>query len=69
MTRTFFKDQRGNFFALDKVIGLVVDKDEEGNQVYLVVLDGGIQTLVSKEMYTKLLEFAIIIEMASSEGM
>ena len=69
MTRTFFKDQRGNFFALDKVIGLVVDKDEEDNQIYLVVLDGGIQTLVSKEMYTKLLEFAIIIEMASSEGM
>ena len=69
MTRTFFKDQRGNFFALDKVIGLVVDKDEDGNQVYLVVLDGGIQTLVSKEMYTKLLEFAIIIEMANSEGM
>lgn len=68
MTRTFFKDQRGNFFALDKVIGLVIDKDEEGNQVYLVILDGGIQTLVSKEMYAKLLEFAIIIEMVDSEG-
>ena len=70
MNNLFFKDVRGNFWSVNKVIGLVrdVQTTEEGEELvhFLAVLDGGMSTELSATLFAELTRSLIILEAAEN---
>lgn len=64
MDKVFFKDLRENYWDISKVMGLIKETspENEAEVQYIVVFEGGISTPVTKEMYNKLLDFLITID-------
>ena len=79
MTNLFFKDARGNFWSVNKVIGFVRDvvPTEESNAFpstenkeevyYLAILEGGMSTELTKVLYEELTKSLIVLESAEPE--
>lgn len=66
MDNLFFKDIRGNLWAVSKIIGFVKDTqpNEEGKEEEhcLAILEGGMSTEISKPLYVELLKSLITLE-------
>lgn len=71
MTNLFFKDARGNFWSVNKVIGFVRDVvpgEEDKEEVhYLAILEGGMSTELTKVLYEELTKSLIVLESAEQE--
>ena len=72
MTNLFFKDARGNFWAVNKVVGFVrdVQPTEEGKEEehFLAILDGGMSTEITKVLFEELTKALIVLESAVEEA-
>ena len=72
MNNVFFKDLRGNYWAMSKVVGFVKDYGpvEEGNGEihFLAILEGGMSTEINSVLYRELTGSLITLEAATSEG-
>ncbi len=73
MTNLFFKDARGNFWSVNKVVGFVKDVvpgEEEGKEEvhYLAILDGGMSTEITKVLFEELTKSLIVLESAIEEA-
>ena len=70
MNKLFIKDVQGNLWSLDKVVGLVNQKNQEtGVDQYIIVMEGGMSAEISMGMYFKLVELLITLEVEEdSEG-
>ena len=69
MDKVFFKDLRENYWDISKIMGLIkeISPENEAEVQYIVVFEGGISTPVTKEMYNKLLDFLITIDVVPQE--
>ena len=69
MDKVFFKDLRENYWDISKIMGLIkeMNPENEAEVQYIVVFEGGISTPVTKEMYNKLLDFLITIDVVPQE--
>jgi len=66
MTNLFFKDARGNYWSVNKVIGFVRDvaTDEEGKEVehFLAIVEGGMSVEITQVLFTELTKSLIVLE-------
>lgn len=66
MDNLFFKDIRGNLWAVSKIIGFVRDTQltDEGKEEfhYFVILEGGMSTEITATLYNELLKSLITLE-------
>lgn len=66
MDNLFFKDIRGNLWAVSKIIGFVKDPQptEDGKEEFhhLVILEGGMSTEITATLYAELLKSLITLE-------
>ncbi len=66
MDNLFFKEFRGNLWAISKGVGFVkgTQPNEEGKETehYLTILEGGMSTEISKPLYVEMLKSLITLE-------
>ena len=67
MNKLFFRDVRGNIFALDKVVGFVCDETENETH-YLAILEGVGSVEITSSMYNELSNMTIILENEEEQG-
>ena len=69
MTSLFFRDLRGNLWAVNKVMGFVKDAepDNEAAIHFLAILEGGMSTEITEVLYTELTKSLIILESAEPD--